>query len=546
MKSSFFIAVTTVFFGTMESKAIDVSKLDLNRERDFMLIKSEIVNRLGPEYRGDSFKFDESRLDREVLRNEYLYRQQQMLNPYQYPAVNQLFFKKKDLFEYVFNKYRDHEHWVGYASKFMHKFNLKEYDTFVNFSNRPFSQLFGEFLEAQRLEAKKWRDLEKQVRSNPEAYLLTGPLHPHKITGVDKLHDMGFNGEGAEVIVWDCGFVENCHVDFNPKDKHVKTPETEDDYDRNELHGTHVSGIIAADEDSGINKGVAYNAEILPVDFNGVDELFARIKNSPAKIISASFHYLVDRLSIFDFDRLAGELEKNDRILVMASGNDSKYMTPENNPNFLTYWARGIWMGTHSSWILSKNPKLAERVMFVGSLKEDGQTISRFSNLPGIFTDTFVFAPGENVLSTVAFDQFDIMSGTSMATPHVSGVLGLMSKYYPTLTAIELKKCLLDSCDKFWEDLKLTPEDMKPEIFGRGRVNAVKAMQVAEALSQSKVAGQVETPKVTSIQGMDFGVSNDLLDMKMYDAWDNPRNDSRNDYQTESAMDLDDMMDLSA
>ncbi len=541
MKSSFCIAVTVTLWSGLEARAMDISSLDLNRERDFMLVKSEIVNRLGAEYRPDTFKFDESRLDREVLRNEYLYRQQKMANPYQYPAVNQLFYKKKDLYEYVTNKYKDHEHWVGYASKFMHKFDLKEYDTFVNFSNRPFSQLFGEFMEAQRLEAKKWRETGKLVHSDPKSYLLNGPLHPHKITGVDKLHDMGFNGEGAEVIVWDCGFVENCHVNFNPQDEHVLSPKTKDDYKRGQLHGTHVSGIIAADKKSGKNKGVAFNAEVLPVDYNGVDELFSRIKYSPAKIISASFHYLVDRLSILDFDRLAGELEKNDRILVMASGNESKFMTPENNPNFLTYWSRGIWMGTHSSWILNKNPKLAERVLFVGSLKEDGETISRFSNLPGIFSDTFVFAPGENVLSTVAFDKFDKMSGTSMATPHVSGVLTLMSKYNPTLNALELKDCLLNSCDKFWEDLQLKPEDQKPEIFGRGRINAVNAMQRAEELSKSKIAAPpvaVITAGYIQELGMDMDGDMTMDTVSMNDMY-------ANDLVYELDMDVEDMMDMS-
>lgn len=538
MKSSFFVAAITVILSSAEAKAIDFSKLDLDQERDFMLVKSEIVNRLGPEYRGNIFKFDESRLDKEVMRNEYLYRQQKMINPYQYPAVNQLFYKKKDLYEYVFNKARDHDHWAGYASKFMHKFNLKEYDTFVNFSSRPFSQIFGEFMESQVLEAKKWRDIGKKVHSSPNDYLLKGPLHPHKITGVDKLHELDFNGIGAEVIVWDCGFVDNCHVTFNPMDGHVKRPKTKDDYERNELHGTHVSGIIAADEESGTNKGVAFGAEVLPVDFNGVDELFARIKNSPAKIISASFHYLVDRLSIFDFDRLAGELEKNDRILVMASGNDSKFMTPENNPNFLTYWARGIWMGTHSSWILNKNPKLAERVMFVGSLKEDGETISRFSNLPGIFADSFVFAPGENILSTVAFNDFGTMSGTSMATPHVSGIMTLMSKYYPNLSGIELKNCLLNSCDKFYEDLQLKPEDVKPEIYGRGRVNAVQAMHDAEALSLSKKAAPIQTASLNYVMGMDVAMGNDLMEVNMMDYEMN--------HQDGYAMDVDDMMDLSA
>lgn len=506
------LSVAILLLGTsLPAKAQQQIPEDLNQARDFMLVKSEIVNRLGPDYREDYFRFDESRLDREVLRSEYLYAKQKMLNPYQYPTIGQLFFKKNDLYDYIFRKFRDHEHWVGYASKFMHKFNIREYDTFVNFSNRPFSQLFGEFLEHERIEAKKWHEIDKVVRSNPHNYLLQGPHHPHKVTGVDKLHNLGINGTGAEAIVWDCGFVDNCHVNFSIKDNHVAHPETPHDYDRNQLHGTHVSGIIAANEQAENYRGVAYNASILPVDFNGVDEFFNRIQHSKAKVVSASFHYLVDRLDIRDFDRLAAELEKNDRILVMASGNSSQYMNDELNPNFLTYWARGIWMGKNSSWIFNKNPNLAKRIIFVGSLKEDGQTVSYFSNLPGNMTDSFVFAPGENVISTVAFDNFDKMSGTSMATPHVSGILTLLSKYYPTLNALELKDCLLNSCDRFWEDLSAERRvDYKPEIFGKGRVNAVKAFELGEAMSKSKL--QNDMNQITSsIDSLGLGNDSQMI-----------------------------------
>ncbi|WP_010297409.1 S8 family peptidase [Candidatus Odyssella thessalonicensis] len=469
--------------------ASEITNRDLDRERDFMLVKSEIVNRLGSDYRPNTFHFREADLNMEVRRAEYLYNQQKQHNPYQYPSIGQLFYKKKDLHNYTFVKLRDHEYWVGYARRFMQKYNLSDYDTYPNFGKVKFSERFKEFLEAEALEVEKWKQIDSDVRKNPAAYLLHGPLHPHKITGVDQLHSLGVNGEGAKVIVWDCGFVDNCHVKFSIKDRHVKHPENGQDYSRNDLHGTHVAGTIAGDAQSGKHKGVAYEAEVVPVEFEGVDALIKRIKNSDAKIISASFHYLVHHTEMRDFDKLVEELEKNDRLLVMAAGNDSKFVTNDLNPNFLSYWTRGIWMATHGAWILSKNPALAKRMLLVGSLKEDGQTISRFSNLPGLLHQNFVFAPGENVVATVAFNEFDKMSGTSMATPHVSGILTLMSKYYPQLNAVELKECLIRSCDPFWEDNN-HGVDFKPEIFGQGRVNAIRAFKAAEELIARKAPSQ--------------------------------------------------------
>jgi hypothetical protein len=463
--------------------------MDVDRERDFMLVKSEIVNRLGSDYRANTFYFDQTDLNREVYRAEYLYNQQKIYNPYQYPTISQLFYKKKDLYDYTFKKIREHEYWVNYTNRFMQKYNIADYDSYPNFGKVKFSNRFQEFLNVELLEIAKWKEIDAKVHQDPKSYLLQGPLHPHKITGVDELHNLGINGEGANVIVWDCGFVDNCHVNFSIKDRYIKRPERDEKYTSDDLHGTHVAGTIAADESAGTYKGVAYGAKVLPVEFEGVDELIKRIQGSNAKVISASFHYLVNRLKMRDFDKLLEELEKNDRILVMAAGNDSQFVTNDLNPSFLTYWNKGIWMATHGAWILSKNQSLARRMLLVGSLKEDGQTISQFSNLPGQLSNNFVFGPGENVMATVAMDKFDSMSGTSMATPHVSGILTLMSKYYPQLNAVELKDCLIQSCDQFWGDNNHGIE-FNPEIFGQGRVNAVKAFKVADELVKKKMVVQ--------------------------------------------------------
>jgi hypothetical protein len=129
-------------------------------------------------------------------------------------------------------------------------------------------------------------------------------------------------------------------------------------------------------------------------------------------------------------------------------------------------------------------PELTKRMLLVGSLRKDGVTISQFSNLPGDFYSLFVYAPGENVTSMGAHEGLTELSGTSMATPHVSGILTLMSKYFPRLSAAELKECLIESCDPFWAEAnnKFSHEyDM--HIHGKGRVNAEGAMAAAQRRS---------------------------------------------------------------
>jgi hypothetical protein len=480
---------------------------DFNREKDFFLVKNEIVNKVGAEFRSGQFPFTKSLLNREVLQAEYLYDKESLQNPYRFPDIRHLFYKKKDLTNYINKKIRIHDDWLRFTNRFLTKYDISTYDTYVNFSGVPFSQRFKEFMDYEALEKKKWQHLLVEVRKDPQSYLLSGPLHPHKITGVDALHDNGITGEDAEVVVWDCGFVNNKYVNFNPRDSQVLDPipgDIEDPgYESDDEHGTHVSGILAGVGSGRLrkNKGVACGASVLPATYSGIPDLIDRIKDSKAKVISASFHFLLRKDNQGYLDKLADELEKNDRLLVMAAGNDGKFLNKDICPDFLEFWARGMWVGNHLAMIFDKNSRLAKRMVLVGSLKEDGRTVSRFSNLPGQLSDHFVFAPGENVVSTVAFNKFDKMSGTSMATPHVSGILVLLNKYYPNLSALDLKDCLAKSCDPFWKETSEVP--FNNTIHGCGRVNAVKAMELAEKLSQEK-AWHEETRAMMVVDDMEI------------------------------------------
>jgi hypothetical protein len=62
-------------------------------------------------------------------------------------------------------------------------------------------------------------------------------------------------------------------------------------------------------------------------------------------------------------------------------------------------------------------------------------------------TNVDLGAPGVNILSTVPGDGYDHFSGTSMATPHVSGAAALLKGYNPSLSALELKSIIMDSVD---------------------------------------------------------------------------------------------------
>ncbi len=93
-------------------------------------------------------------------------------------------------------------------------------------------------------------------------------------------------------------------------------------------------------------------------------------------------------------------------------------------------------------------------------------SLANFSNY-GAKT-VHVAAPGREILSTWLNDDYRDASGTSMATPYVSGTAALILAADPNLTVTKLKERLLNSVDK------ITSLDGK--VASGGRINAAKAL----------------------------------------------------------------------
>lgn len=217
----------------------------------------------------------------------------------------------------------------------------------------------------------------------------------------------------------------------------------------NSAHGTHVSGIIAADSSFGDVQGVAPQSKIVPaqfIDSSGGGSLGDGIlamqyaASRGAKIINASWGGApcVDNL------RAAfAQLSSAGVLLVVAAGNDGNDVdvTPEFPASF----------------------NLQNQLTVAAASLDD--MLTWWSNRG--FKRVHVAAPGDSIYSTVPGGS-EYMSGTSMAAPVVSGAAALLWSAKPTATAGQIKQALMKTVD--------VQTSREYKVASQGRINVRKAL----------------------------------------------------------------------
>lgn len=255
-----------------------------------------------------------------------------------------------------------------------------------------------------------------------------------------------------------------------------------------EKHGTHVAGIVAASRNNNKGaKGVANTVKIMTVrvvpDGDEHDKDVALgiryAVDNGAKIINTSFGKRFSPNKEWVFDAIAYAAKK-DVLIVNAAGNDSKNIDIQ---------------ATYPNDSKDLKTEFADNVITIGasSLYYNEKLVATFSNYGKINVD--IFAPGVDIYSTVPKNEYEPLSGTSMASPSTSGVAALIRAYYPNLSAKEVKYILMNSGVKI--DFKVikpgsqTEENPTGELVpfedlsASGRlVNAYNALQLADYLSR--------------------------------------------------------------
>ena len=238
------------------------------------------------------------------------------------------------------------------------------------------------------------------------------------------------------------------------------------------MHGTHVSGIIAASRVNGIGiDGIADNARIMVLravpdgderDKDVANAIIYAVDNG-AKVINMSFGKYWTPHKFYVDAAIQYALSK-DVLLVHAAGNDAKDKDIEDS-----YPTRRLDNQTNApNWI---------EVGASSSAKSGKKIIANFSNY-GLSTVDF-FAPGVDIYSTVPDYNYENASGTSMACPATAGVAAMIRSYFPELSAAEVRDVLMKTTAKYNKTVVAPNGEkakMKDLCITGGFVNAANAV----------------------------------------------------------------------
>lgn len=240
-------------------------------------------------------------------------------------------------------------------------------------------------------------------------------------SNIPEAWNSGFTGKGVKISVIDSGI--SPHEDLRIAGG-TSTVSYTNSYADDQGHGTHVAGIIGGLNNGYGVKGVAYNAELYAVkafDAKGqayVSDMIEGIDWSVAKGMDIINLSAGSQTGSTAFKSAVDKAYASGLLIVAAAGNDGNSTGAGDTVDFPARYPSVIAVGA------------VDRYSKRADFSSTGSTLE-------------VTAPGERILSTYTGNQYAYLSGTSMATPYVAGVLALIKQAYPNSTNQEARQILI-------------------------------------------------------------------------------------------------------
>ena len=220
-------------------------------------------------------------------------------------------------------------------------------------------------------------------------------------------------------------------------------------------HGTHVAGTIAAVGNNGVGvTGVSWRAQLASLKFLGATG------GTTLDAIEAVNYAVAEGIGISNNSWGGGGYSQGLRdaiaradarghVFIAAAGNGGSDRRGDNNDSRPHY---------PSSYDVPNVVAVAAT--------DNRDALASFSNYGVRSVD--LAAPGVDIASTLPGNSYGYYSGTSMATPHVSGVAALLKSRNPALDDAQVKGRLLNTADK--------KSNLTNRLLTGGRLNAAKAL----------------------------------------------------------------------
>ncbi|MCF6136206.1 S8 family serine peptidase [Pseudalkalibacillus berkeleyi] len=296
-----------------------------------------------------------------------------------------------------------------------------------------------------------------------------------QLIGVERVwNDLGYTGKGTTVAVIDSG-IDATHQDLPFGDKVVQNVKflagsifsggsalyQEDvlNTDTSSGHGTHVAGTIAGlgTASDGLYKGVAPDAKLVGLGtgeaisvlwaLEAFDYVLENQEKYGINVISNSWGTTGDYSPNDPINVASKKAHDAGMVVAFAAGNEG----PENdtlNPYSAAPWVISVAAGT-------KDKKLADFSsrgipgdnLVHPDITAPGVDIVATKSSTGLVMNTLGTTKDINYIAVEHLPYYTTASGTSMATPHISGVAALMLEANSTLTPDDVLNTLVNTAE---------------------------------------------------------------------------------------------------